>query len=150
MANLSDLPDEVLLEIIANVPLCRDLAALSLQCRRLNAICDMTTRKWYDRIRLQQENDGDHALALLRGIIRHPWRGQYVRHIRFDHTGYRVVDFWYGKPPDGEVQEDDQLRLMEVAREAGFIEAHASWIVELVLNADGPVQSQPRSGQGPM
>lgn len=60
----------------------RDIAALSQQCRSLHRLCDMPLRRKYRRVKLQSERDLKVAFDMLLSILRAPYLGSYVRHLR--------------------------------------------------------------------
>lgn len=91
------LPLEIHQRIISFLLSNHDVAALSLQCRTLHSLCDMTTRKKYHRISVSAgEEDIDKPFALLMDILKRPSLGNYVRHVECctatsSHMDYKQV-----------------------------------------------------------
>lgn len=97
MAHLQRLPDELLALILDNLSNNNDIAAISVQFRRVHRICDLATRRRYRRIRIRKDEHLNPAFEILLSILRKPHLGTYVRHLEVDrqpvHSGeYRKVE----------------------------------------------------------
>ena len=148
MPTLPDLPGEVLLRIISYVHSTSGLAALAMQCRCLHGLCDMTTRKQYYRIRLQGKADLQEGTELLLTILRHPIRGTYVRHLKFDQDVPYVTSYpeSHYAEYEGPVAEDDVARVCAAVRRAGFSGREGRLVVNSILHYAQAFRACRRSG----
>lgn len=115
MPSLQSLPNELLLQVIANLDSHRDVAVLSQQCRRFHHLCDMSSRRKYHRVRLRCHSDSDFALKFILSILREPRLGTYVRDLEITEAG--------GEPwlsTEVSLPPEDWARLERAIRHAGF------------------------------
>lgn len=101
-----------------------DAAALSSQCHRWHRLCDMSNRRKYRRVKLRETLDLAVALRMLRSILKTPQYGEYVRYIELNRSPSLDYSFFVRsyeiKPPQRSLCPEDQDRLTEAIRRAGF------------------------------
>ncbi|KAF7157169.1 hypothetical protein CNMCM6106_002251 [Aspergillus hiratsukae] len=93
--SLISLPEEVLQGVIDSFSSHRDVASLSLQCRRIHRLCEMSTRRKYRRVRLRNTSDFAKAFGMLLSILKKPRLGLYVRNIELKRSpalGYALEE----------------------------------------------------------
>ncbi|KAE8136338.1 hypothetical protein BDV38DRAFT_272161 [Aspergillus pseudotamarii] len=77
MVLLTDLPVEIHHRILLLVHSHRDVGALSIQCRSLHTLCDMSMRKKYRRVHIDNNDKSlDKAFAMLMKILKRPSLGR--------------------------------------------------------------------------
>ncbi|PYI17443.1 hypothetical protein BO99DRAFT_434505 [Aspergillus violaceofuscus CBS 115571] len=84
MAQLTDLPTEIILHIVSYLQSHDDIAALAAQSSHLYESCDMRARARFREIHIT--NNAKHlksAFAALIDILEQPYLGRYVRHIEY-------------------------------------------------------------------
>ncbi|PYI30902.1 hypothetical protein BP00DRAFT_475904 [Aspergillus indologenus CBS 114.80] len=84
MAQLTDLPTEIILHIVSYLQSYDDIAALAAQSSHLYESCDMRARARFREIHIT--NNAKHlesAFAALIDILEQPYLGRYVRHIEY-------------------------------------------------------------------
>ncbi|OQE34808.1 hypothetical protein PENCOP_c015G01691 [Penicillium coprophilum] len=115
-----NLPLEVHQRIISCLLSNRDVAALSAQCRTLNSMCNMATRKKYHRIIVSScEEDIDNSFALLMDILKEPSLGNHVRHVECRNPASVYMDYTEAKSQrDLSNEELDFVR--NAVRKGGF------------------------------
>lgn len=127
------LPLELHERIISCLLSNRDVAALSLQCRALHAMCDMRTRQRYHRISISSsEENVDNAFEFLMDILRRPNLGQYVRHIECGkpttrHMDYKEVEY------ERVLSSDDMSLVRKAVNQGGFKGPKENRIVNMLM-----------------
>ncbi|KAI9039220.1 uncharacterized protein KD926_009854 [Aspergillus affinis] len=121
MVHFTDLPFEILTRILSYLLSHRDIAALSIQCRFLHAVCDMDTRRRYRRIRITPDKKSlNRAFDRLFKILKRPSLGRHVRRIEYINcTSYeteRIYPPGYERDP---TPEETRL-LLTACHAAGF------------------------------
>lgn len=139
MAAFDSIPDEILLNINSHVGSIKDLAALSIQCRRFHDIIDMPARKRFHRIRLGRSTTScpvsrRHAIAgLLLEILKQPKLGQYVSQLEVDSP-----PMYTRRIQPLEKTENENVRLIMAAfRAAGFSDDEYTRALLAMMLRDG-------------
>ena len=133
MAALNDLPSEVLQQIISYLHFHRDVAALSIQCHSLHALCDMPTRKKYCQIRIGPIDWSlDTAFARLMGILKEPRLGRYVRCIENWEKPMESEPYVIGEDQRKLPEEEMQL-LRAATQKAGFLGSEGEAVMNMLL-----------------
>lgn len=110
-----------------------DVAALSLQCRTLHAMCDMATRRRYHRVSVSEAEDSlDNAFELLMDILKRPTLGQYVRHVECcqplsKHKDYEETNF------ERYLSNEDMNLLREAVQMGGFTGSERDQVVNMLM-----------------
>ncbi|KAJ5780220.1 hypothetical protein N7457_005380 [Penicillium paradoxum] len=127
------LPLEIHQRILSYLLSHRDVAALSIQCRTLHAMCDMAMRKKYHRIRvsLGEENVGN-AFELLMDILRRPRLGQYVSCIECCppvrwHKDWEEVEY------QRDLSKEDMSLVRRAVRIGGFTGPKEERVVNMLM-----------------
>lgn len=83
---LDDLPDELLIQIVDNLPEQSDLCTLCLVNRRLNDIADPILHKTilFDAPK--------HHLTFSESLLRRPRRGSLIQNVRLEYPGSELSD----------------------------------------------------------
>lgn len=121
--SLLSLPDEVLQGVIDSFSSHRDVASLSLQCRRIHRLCEMSTRRKYRRVRLRNTSDFAKAFGVLLSVLKKPRLGLYIRNIQLKRSpalGYAFVKSYRLRPAERALELDDLHRLEEAIKRLGF------------------------------
>ncbi|KAJ5973078.1 uncharacterized protein N7479_002996 [Penicillium vulpinum] len=131
--SLLALPSEIHQLVISHVHSNQDVASISISCRTLRIVCDMETRKKFDRIRISGNDDSRNAaFALLMAILRRPRLGHYVHHIECNDPTFHLTDYL-----EREHQRDlsgDDIRRVEIAtRKAGFTGPKQDRILNMLM-----------------
>lgn len=133
MVTLTNLPNEVLQQIISYLHFNRDVAALSIQCHSLHALCDMATRKKYRQIRIAPINWSlDIAFARLMGILKQPRLGRYVRCIENWEKPMESEHYVLGEDQRKLPEEEMQL-LCAATQNAGFVSSEGEAVMNMLL-----------------
>ncbi|KAI9929540.1 hypothetical protein ASPWEDRAFT_183991 [Aspergillus wentii DTO 134E9] len=127
------LPPEVHHRIISHLLSNRDVANFSIQCRTLHALCDMETRKKYNRIHITGRDEGiDRAFNLLMDIIRRPSLGYFVRQI--DHwQPLRGPEEYKEGVFERELSDEDMRLLASAVRKAGFVDRNERRVINMLM-----------------
>lgn len=133
MAVLTNLPNEILEQIIFYIHYHRDAAALSVQCHSLHALCDMATRKKYRQIRIAPINWSlDIAFARLMDILKQPRLGHYVRCI--ENWQKPMESEHYVQGEDQRMLPEEEIELLRDATEkAGFVGSEGEAVMNMLL-----------------
>lgn len=132
MATLTNLPNDVLQQIISYLHFHRDVAALSIQCHSLHGLCDMATRKKYRQIRIAPINWGlDIAFARLMGILKQPRLGHYVRCIENWEKPMESKHYVLGEDQQKLPEEEMQL-LRAATQKAGFVSSEGEAMMNIL------------------
>ena len=133
MATLTNLPTEVLQQILSHLHFHRDVAALSIQCHSLHALCDMATRKKYRQIRIGPIDWSlDIAFARLMGILKQPWLGRYVRCIENWEKPMKSEHYILGEDQRQLPEEEMQL-LRDATEKAGYVGSEGKAVKNMLL-----------------
>ena len=81
---LTDLPDELLLQILKSLPAQRDLHALCLVSRRLHTVFDPVL---YKSISFEQPH---HHIAFSESLNHRPRRGSLIQEVRLEYPGHEL------------------------------------------------------------
>ncbi|KAL4879756.1 hypothetical protein BJY04DRAFT_219843 [Aspergillus karnatakaensis] len=117
--DLQSLPDEVLLLMISYIEDHKDALSLTLQSRRLHALCELPLRRRYRRVRITSNKHIDNAFNLLLTILRKPRLGIWVRHIRVQRQP-GVHGRYQPGPWQRALGANDLSLLQSATRNAGF------------------------------
>ena len=118
---IADLPSEIHHRILSYLICNRDVAALSIQCRALYLVCDMSTRKKFHRLRISTTKRSiDPAFELLLEILKKPTLGQYVRYIECYPRALEASTLFVLKDPQRKLSDDEVALLRAAVRRAGF------------------------------
>lgn len=143
MPSISDLPDELLLYVISQVPSHQDVAALSQQCRRLNRLCDMNMRRKYRKIKLSRREDMERARDMLLSILRKPQLGKYLQHLELDQSSSSsFTRIWRSDicPAKISLQPEDQERVSKAIKNAGFEGPKEDEVLNMLLQDMDPAK----------
>jgi hypothetical protein len=122
MANLISLPLDIQHHILSYLLSPRDIASLSVQCKTLHRLCDMSTRHTYHGVKIEPSTEPlDTAFALLMDTLRRPALRRYVRHIEVRAAPPRRVRYTRLEP-QRELSEEDMRLLRNAVKQAGFEE----------------------------
>lgn len=127
------LPLEVHERIISYLLCNRDVAALSIQCRTLHAMCDMKMRQRYHQISVSSSEESvDNAFEFLMDILRRPILGQYVRHVECSkpttrHLDYEEVEY------ERDLSSEDMALLRKAVNQGGFKGPKEDRIVNMLM-----------------
>ncbi|KAL4863195.1 hypothetical protein BDV12DRAFT_202347 [Aspergillus spectabilis] len=131
MGHLQDMPSDILMMIISYIHKPKDITALSIQFRRVHALCDLPTRRKYSRIRIRKDQHLDNAFKILLSILRKPRLGLLVHRLEVD----RQVRFqvpcamrgWERSVPN------DDLAKLKTAISAAFTGDERDYVLNLVM-----------------
>ena len=133
MITLTNLPNEILQQIISSLESHQDVAALSIQCHSLHALCDLPTRKKYRQIRIVPVDWSlDIAFARLMEILKQPRLGRYVRCIENWEKPMESEHYVLGEDQRKLPEEEMQL-LRAATQEAGFVDSEGEAVVNMLL-----------------
>lgn len=137
MVRLTDLPVEIHHRIVSLVHSHRDVAALSIQCRSLHTLCDMSMRKKYRRVRIDNNDKSlNKAFAILMEILKRPSLGRYVRHIECS-KGPPCFDDYTERTNSLRDLDDKEMQLLRAAIcRAGFIGSETGRILNMVMQTE--------------
>ena len=137
MALLTDLPVEIQHRILSFLHSHHDVAALSLQCRSLHAICDMPMRKKYRRLCIDSKDSSlNEAFSLLMGILKRPTLGRYVRHIECSQ-GPPCFDDYTERTDSLRSLSDKETQLLRASIcKAGFTGSETGRILNMVMQTE--------------
>ncbi|KNG85335.1 hypothetical protein ANOM_006285 [Aspergillus nomiae NRRL 13137] len=137
MALLTDLPVEIQHRILSFLHSHHDVAALSLQCRSLHAICDMPMRKKYRRLCIDSKDSSlNQAFSLLMEILKRPTLGRYVRHIECSQ-GPPCFDDYTERTNSLRNLSDKETQLLRAAIcKAGFTGSETGRILNMVMQTE--------------
>ncbi|KAE8417094.1 hypothetical protein BDV36DRAFT_296410 [Aspergillus pseudocaelatus] len=137
MALLTDLPIEIHHRILSFVHSHRDVAALSIQCRSLHTLCDMSMRKKYRRVRIDSNDKSlNKAFAMLMEILKRPSLGRYVRHIECS-KGPPCFDDYTERTNSLRDLNDKEMQLLRAAIcRAGFTGSETGRILNMVMQTE--------------
>lgn len=125
MARLLNLSTEILSMIIDETTSIRDLASLSVQCRRLHMLIDMPTRQIYHQVSLTSYEEVSHSFGLLLEILKDKRLAKHVRKLKIYGPSCRFQPRVGSKDTPieaGKTDEDVVKRVREAARAVGFID----------------------------
>lgn len=91
LSRLEDLPDELLLQILALLPSQRDICATCLVSRRLNAIADPVL---YKAIFFDQPK---HHMTFSESLLTRPRRGSLIQNVRLEYPSAELYDILHLK-----------------------------------------------------
>jgi hypothetical protein len=132
MVLLTDLPVEIQLRVLFFLRSQRDVAALSIQCRSLNVLCDMPHRKKCRRIRITNSRQSfNRGFNMLMDILKRPSLGEHVRHIEYN-VDYLTNDH-NPKQPRREVSSQEMQLLRAATHRAGFVGDEGYRVIDLLL-----------------
>ncbi|KAJ5319904.1 hypothetical protein PENANT_c075G02328 [Penicillium antarcticum] len=127
------LPPEIHQRILSYILSARDVAALSIQCRALHAMCDMPTRKIYDTISIYSNDESiDGAFGLLMNILKRPTLGHYVRHVESCSATFLSMEFKETAPQRG-VNDEDTALVRGAVKKAGFSGHSEDRVVNMLM-----------------
>ncbi|EED15401.1 conserved hypothetical protein [Talaromyces stipitatus ATCC 10500] len=140
MAQLHQLPTEVLFLIISELRSNRDFLALSLTCRSIHnlTIKELPLRRKYRRIRIKSQKDIDKAFVILLSILRRPQLGGYVRHIEYDQPPKSYHNYEI-RTKDLKVLSNEDSRILQMAvTKASFTGEYAEKVINMILQSPPP------------
>ncbi|OOO12529.1 hypothetical protein OAory_01002780 [Aspergillus oryzae] len=137
MVLFTDLPIEIQHRILSFLHAHRDVAALSIQCRSLHALCDMPMRKKYRRLRIDSKDKSlNKAFGMLMEILKRPRLGRYVRHLECSKGPTCYEDYTERTNSLRDLSDQEKQLLRAAICKAGFTGSETGRILNMVMQTE--------------